>query len=117
MEEKRDIAKDEDLDPTDITESKGEMEKKLMDRGILSMEQASFSWLPDSPVILEDISLSLEPGRLHMCVGPVASVRNAVRTPAAEASTDRSTDIKGENFFAALYARRNHTQERNLIRS
>ena len=40
----------------------------------LSIDNASFSWLPDSPVVLHNITCSLTPGQLHMCVGPVASV-------------------------------------------
>lgn len=47
----------------------------------LTVENASFSWLPDSPVMLDDINLELLPGKLHICVGPVASVRCTPKYP------------------------------------
>lgn len=63
MDEKRDIANH--LDSNDEKED-GNMTVK--------MESASLSWLPDSPIVLEDVDIELKPGKLHMIVGPVASV-------------------------------------------
>ncbi|KAJ7822606.1 P-loop containing nucleoside triphosphate hydrolase protein [Mycena leptocephala] len=37
------------------------------------LESASFSWAPDKPAFLGPLSLSLTPGHLHLCAGPVAS--------------------------------------------
>lgn len=40
----------------------------------MKLEGASFSWDPESPLVLEDIDVQLMDGKLHMVVGPVASV-------------------------------------------
>ena len=42
----------------------------------LSMTDASFSWMPgeESPLVLQDVNLRLQMGKIHMVVGPVASV-------------------------------------------
>ncbi|KAJ7493649.1 P-loop containing nucleoside triphosphate hydrolase protein [Mycena latifolia] len=39
----------------------------------ISLEAASFSWVPDSPPFLGPLSLRLMQGQLHVCVGPVAA--------------------------------------------
>ena len=38
------------------------------------MESASFAWAPDAEAFLQNLSLNLTDDKLHMCVGPVASV-------------------------------------------
>lgn len=77
MDEKPIIASDDShredreprVDAADDTDEKSESFETL------TIEHASFSWLPDSPTVLKGVTLSLLPGKLHMCVGPVASVR------------------------------------------
>ncbi|KAJ7780147.1 P-loop containing nucleoside triphosphate hydrolase protein [Mycena maculata] len=39
----------------------------------ITLEAASFSWAADKPAFLGPLSVSLTPGHLHLCVGPVAS--------------------------------------------
>lgn len=41
----------------------------------VAFEAASFSWAADKPAFLGPLSVGLIPGYLHLCVGPVASVR------------------------------------------
>lgn len=40
----------------------------------ITLEAASFSWAADKPAFLGPLSVVLNPGHLHVCVGPVASV-------------------------------------------
>lgn len=42
----------------------------------VTLERASFSWTPGKtlPLVLEDVDLVLQAGKLHMIIGPVASV-------------------------------------------
>lgn len=75
MEEKREIAREGSERPHEPSTASYDREEKVGTHQDMSMDHASFSWLPDSPVVLDDISLSLDPGKLHMCVGPVAAVR------------------------------------------
>lgn len=82
MDEKRDITAD-DLDER--------LAEKAENMG-LSIENASFSWLPDSPVVLEDIDVTLQPGKLHMVVGPVA----AGKTSLLVSMLGESTLVKGK---------------------
>ena len=54
------------------------VEKALDDRDFSSpvvMSNASFGWAVDGEPFLHDISLNLGCNQLHVCVGPVASVR------------------------------------------
>lgn len=69
MDEKPTIASDEGLqeDRELDTDFAHTVTEKAEDSQTLKIEHASFSWL-------KDITLSLLPGKLHMCVGPVASV-------------------------------------------
>ncbi|KAJ7863186.1 P-loop containing nucleoside triphosphate hydrolase protein [Mycena leptocephala] len=39
----------------------------------ITLEAASFSWAADKPAFLGPLSVVLNPGHLHVCVGPVAS--------------------------------------------
>lgn len=82
MEEKRDITAD------DQDEALAEKDENMR----LSIENASFSWLPDSPVVLEDVDVTLQPGKLHMVVGPVA----AGKTSLLVSMLGESTLVKGK---------------------
>jgi ATP-binding cassette, subfamily C (CFTR/MRP), member 1 len=42
---------------------------------LIQLKSASFSWLPDSAVVLEDITLDLKKRHHYMIIGSVASVR------------------------------------------
>ncbi|KAF8312075.1 P-loop containing nucleoside triphosphate hydrolase protein [Clavulina sp. PMI_390] len=57
------------------------------------MEGASFSWLPDSPIILHDIHLLLTLGKLHMCVGPVAAGKTSLLVSMLGETTLRSGSV------------------------
>lgn len=75
MDEKSSIAGGtEDVDQEEKSQNSETAQEKSPDTTELTMDDASFSWLPDSPIVLNDVTLSLLPGKLHMCVGPVASV-------------------------------------------
>lgn len=75
MDEKSSIAGNTgDGDQEEKSQDPESAQEKSIDTTKLTMDNASFSWLPDSPVVLNDVTLSLLPGKLHMCVGPVASV-------------------------------------------
>lgn len=41
----------------------------------IKMINASFAWTSDSEPFLKGIDIDLEPGKLHLCIGTVASVR------------------------------------------
>ena len=40
----------------------------------IKMTDASFSWASDADPYLKDVNIELQPGKLHLCIGPVASV-------------------------------------------
>ncbi|KAF8312106.1 P-loop containing nucleoside triphosphate hydrolase protein [Clavulina sp. PMI_390] len=68
------------------------------------MNEASFSWLPDSPVVLSDINLSLSPGKLHICIGPVASGKTTLLVSMLGETTLRSgalTSVKDRISYAS----------------
>lgn len=69
LEEKRDISLEEDTQVADLLYAGDEGNNST-----LKLENASFSWLPDSDVVLKDVNLTLNIGALYMLVGPVASV-------------------------------------------
>ena len=41
----------------------------------IKIVDGSFAWTSDSEAFLQDVNIDLAPGRLHLCIGPVASVR------------------------------------------
>ena len=41
----------------------------------IKIVDGSFAWTSDSEAFLQDVNIDLDPGRLHLCIGPVASVR------------------------------------------
>ena len=40
----------------------------------ITMTDASFSWTPDAKPFLHDLTLNIQPGKLHMCIGTIAAV-------------------------------------------
>jgi ATP-binding cassette, subfamily C (CFTR/MRP), member 1 len=55
----------------------------------VQLTSASFSWMPDSVVVLENISLRLKKGQFHMIIGSVASVRGQAYLLLQKAEVDR----------------------------
>ncbi|KAF8312074.1 P-loop containing nucleoside triphosphate hydrolase protein [Clavulina sp. PMI_390] len=72
-----------------------DLEEKLNSRDVqdFKMDIASFSWLPESPIVLHDITLKLTPGKLHMCVGPVASGKTSLLVSMLGETTLRSGSL------------------------
>jgi ATP-binding cassette, subfamily C (CFTR/MRP), member 1 len=63
-----DNAEDETVTDRDIAEVLGP-------NVVLQLKSTSFSWLPDSTIVLDAINLELQKGQFYMVIGPVASVR------------------------------------------
>lgn len=113
MDEKREIATDQSEHIDDVVHTPNQLDEKSKNDETMSIEQASFSWLPDSPVVLHGISVALLPGKLHMCVGPVASVRY-FSFPFTFTSLTLPSSISsiGQDITISLYTRRNHIIQR-----
>ncbi|KAJ6540558.1 P-loop containing nucleoside triphosphate hydrolase protein [Mycena capillaripes] len=54
----------------EFTEKERERDRASND---IVLRGASFSWAPDKPAFLGPLELTLTPGQLHLCAGPVAS--------------------------------------------
>ncbi|KAJ7846292.1 P-loop containing nucleoside triphosphate hydrolase protein [Mycena leptocephala] len=77
----------------------------------ITLEAASFSWAADKPAFLGPLSVVLNPGHLHVCVGPVASGKTLAGTRVAYAAQDalivpgtiRENILFGQEFSEQWY--------------
>jgi ATP-binding cassette subfamily C (CFTR/MRP) protein 1 len=53
------------------TDERGKGKDKM---GLVQLEDASFAWAISGQPVLRNLTFTLQPGVLYMCVGPVASV-------------------------------------------
>lgn len=66
LEDKEDAHEDDTR-----SQEKGELKEVSVP---IKMVDASFAWLSDAESFLKDVNVTLNPGKLHICIGPVASV-------------------------------------------
>lgn len=71
----------------------------------ITLEAASFSWAADKPAFLGPLSVVLNPGHLHVCVGPVASVSRLFFIPITTLGLTHYV-ILGKNLVPSVYPRR-----------
>ncbi|KAG8697376.1 hypothetical protein FRC09_007907 [Ceratobasidium sp. 395] len=70
------LAMDERIPLPLISELDGEKHEKS--DGLVQLERASFAWDKTGQTVLHDITFTLQPGKLYMCVGPVASGKSSL---------------------------------------
>ncbi|KAG9105410.1 hypothetical protein FRC07_009306, partial [Ceratobasidium sp. 392] len=59
-----------------MSETDDEKQQKM--DGLLKLEHASLAWSKTAPTVLHDVTFTLQPGLLYMCVGPVASGKSSL---------------------------------------
>ncbi|KAG8697410.1 hypothetical protein FRC09_007892 [Ceratobasidium sp. 395] len=70
------LAMDERVPLPLISELDGEKHEKS--DSLVQLERASFAWDKTGQAVLHDITFTLQPGKLYMCVGPVASGKSSL---------------------------------------
>ena len=63
------------LDEKPVVPTAAENDHDLLEPSFeFKISQANFSWDREGTIVLNEIDVALETGKLHMCVGPVGSV-------------------------------------------
>ncbi|KAK7692904.1 hypothetical protein QCA50_004540 [Cerrena zonata] len=63
----------EDKEEDAVDDKSSEEKPQSSDFSSIKIVDGSFAWTSESEAFLQDVNIELDPGRLHLCIGPVAS--------------------------------------------